>query len=60
MEEKYNVLQPDATLSDLVKIALNELIKNNFNAFEFDIQGVGPDGPIVMHFEVTMQHASYS
>lgn len=60
MEEKINVLQPDSKLSDLVKIALYELIKNKFNAFEFDIQGVGPTGPIVMHFEVTMQQAGRS
>lgn len=60
MDEKYNVLQPDSKISDLVKIALHELIKNDFNAFEFDIKGVGPAGPIVMHFEVTMQRAGHS
>jgi len=59
-DEKYNVLAPDATLADLVKMAANELTKNDFNAFEFDIQGFGPNGPVVMHFEVTMQQAAHS
>jgi hypothetical protein len=60
MDEKYNVLQPDSKISDLVKIALHELIENDFNAFEFDIQGVGPSGPVVMHFEVSMQQVGRS
>lgn len=60
MEEKYNTIQPDSTMIDLVKIAMKELIENDFNAFEFDIQGVCPKGPVVMHFEVTMQQAAHS
>ena len=60
MKEKYNTLEPDSKVSDLVKMAMMELIKNDFNAFEFDIHGVGPKGPIVLHFEVTMQQAAHS
>jgi len=60
MDKKINVLQPDSKLSDLVKIALYELIKNKFDSFEFDIHGVGPTGPVVMHFEATMHEVGRS
>ena len=55
MDEKYNVLGRDATITDLVKMAAKELIENGLDAFDFDIPGVGPDGDIVLHFEVSIQ-----
>lgn len=55
MDEKYKIIGPQTTLTDLVKLAATELIENGLNAFDFDIHGVGPDGPMVIHFEATIQ-----
>ena len=58
-DEKFNVLEPDSKISDLVQMAKHELKKNNFDAFEFDIHGFGPNGPVVMHFEVAAVSSSF-
>lgn len=58
MDEKYNTLGPNSTLTELVLMAAKELIENDLNALDFDIPGTAPDGsPIVLHFEATIQKA---
>lgn len=61
MDEKYNVFEPDATITELVIMAAHELTQNNMNAFEFDVHGIAPDGaPIILHFQATIQKVGSS
>ena len=56
MNEQWTVLGPDTTLADLVRVAATQLIENDLNAFDFDIQGIAPDGAsIVLHFECSLE-----
>ena len=60
MEEKFNVLGSEAKIYDLVEMAAKELFENGLNVLDFDIRGMTPDGPIVLHFEVTIQKVGNS
>jgi len=43
-------LPEDAKVSDLVRAALNQLVTNGLDAFEFRIEGSGPTGLFVLRF----------
>ena len=42
-------------LKELVVMALQQIVENDLDAFEFDIHGMSPDGPIIMHIEASIQ-----
>jgi hypothetical protein len=56
MDEQYVTINPATmTLRELVILALHQITENDLDAFEFDIPGMSPDGPIVMHIEANIQ-----
>lgn len=48
-------MTPETTIAEICSFALQALVTNGMDSFDFDIHGMGPGGPVILHFEATLQ-----
>ena len=50
-------MTPETTIAEICSFAMRALIEHRMDSFDFDIHGMGPSGPVILHFEATLQRS---